>query len=106
MRDKFVPYFSRNMQKWKVRFHDRAPEFGEPLRVAAEYISMTLCYNYHVNGEEYGQQSFSNTIEDIMRNLRDGKNVDIIGYEEQYSKQELEFIEVLIIKMSKELGIY
>ena len=70
-----------------------------------DYISYNLMYEWKFNGEYYHNYTFSGVLEDIIwefENDLDEYNFDFSEFRDQYSKQEMTFLNLLIEQLKKD----
>lgn len=93
------PYYDRKARRWRVTFPDRDAEEGDLLYVVSEYARSGLYFPYHTtkavdgNGHDH---FFKGVVEAL---LNDPTGFSIRGYEEYYSKQEIELLDAVQAKL-------
>lgn len=95
----FLPHYIRKKKCWEVKFPSRATETGSISYVASEYVWDGLIYEYEADGNRNHEHSFEALLVNIIQDVKQGKSISFIGYEEEYSAQELLFLKKLITKM-------
>lgn len=100
-KNKMIPYYDRGRRRWRVEFPNRSPEEGDLLYVASEYAWCGLYFPYNTTqtmDKEYSGHSHS--FQGVIHSLLDDPDgFTIEGFEEYYSKQELEFLDTLQRKL-------
>lgn len=97
----YIPHKFRNY--WKVDFPDRESEYGDVLYVVSEYLFDSLIYEYYRDGIRNHEHSFTAILEDIIFDIVNGHTVSIVGFEEEYSEQELHIINSLINRLQEDI---
>ena len=88
------PYYDGRHRVWKVDIPDWGTEEGSLLYVAGEFARTSLVYPFNTSetmGKEYSdhEHSFNGVIENL---LIDPKGFSIEGFEDYYSRQEIEML--------------
>lgn len=98
-RDSYRPYYDWQDKCWRVNFPDRDAEEGDLLYVAGEYVRTCLYYPYHTT-KASGGHGHDHYFEGVLEALLDDPDgFSIQGYEEHYSKQEVEMLEAIQWKL-------
>ena len=95
------PYSDGRHRRWKVEFADRDPEEGDLLYVASEYARTGLYFPYRTKDTKDWQEhahGFEGVIEAL---LEEPESFSIEGFEEYYSRQELEMIKAIQEKLQE-----
>lgn len=95
------PYYDRADKRWRVTFPDREAEEGDLLYVASEYARTGLYFPYHTTkalGGHGHDHYFEGVLEALLNNP---EGFSIQGYEEYYSKQEIEMLEAIQRKLKE-----
>ena len=95
-----IPRYDSIDKKWKLTT-DWGEEEGDAIYIATEFVKGGLYYPFHTEPKindcyQYHVHAFSEVVEFL---LRKPKFFAINGYEEFYSKQEIELLENLIEKL-------
>ena len=86
------PYYDRAEKCWRVTFPDRDAEEGDLLYVASEYALKCLYFPYHTM-KAVGGDGHAHNFEGVLEALlNDPEEFSIQGFEEYYSKQEIEML--------------
>jgi len=103
--NKLIPHYDRKRRRWRVEFADRSPEEGDLLYVASEYARSGLYFPY--NTEQTAEKEYnghSHSFQGVIRALlEDPAGFTTVGFEEYYSKQELQFLAALQNKLKTDL---
>ena len=98
-RNSYRPYYDRKDRCWRVKFPDRDAEEGDLLYVASEYARTGLYFPYHTT-KALGGHGHDHFFEGVLEALLDDlEGFSIQGYEEYYSKQEMEMLEAIQRKL-------
>ena len=97
MKKNYLPHYLKSKKLWKVSFPDRQSEEGDLLYVASEFARTGLYFQYHTSettGKEYSAHDhfFEGVIKAL---LADPTGFTVEGFEEYYSKQELEMLQAV-----------
>lgn len=93
------PYFDRAEKCWRVTFPDREDEEGDLLYVASEFARIGLYYPYHT-AKALGGHGHDHYFEGVLEALLDDpEEFSIKGYEEHYSRQEMELLDAVQRKL-------
>ena len=98
------PFYDELQRTWKVDIPGWGVEEGELLYVIGEYTRSGLWYPFTKaesaeRGYQYHEHTFSGIVEAL---LSDPSDFSVAGFEEFYSKQELELLEKLQTKLLEE----
>ena len=94
-RNSYRPYYDRQDKCWRVSFQDRDAEEGDLLYVACEYVLKCLYFPYHTM-KAVGGDGHAHNFEGVLEALlNDPEEFSIQGFEEYYSKQEIEMLEAI-----------
>ena len=102
----YIPVKNYYKKRWEVDFPDRDKEMGDINYVISEYLFDGFIYEYNCDGKRNHEHSISAILEDILNDVRNGHEVDIKGFEHEYSEQEINIINKLIKKLSKDMSKY
>ncbi|MBO7403447.1 MAG: hypothetical protein J6V24_00660 [Clostridia bacterium] len=95
------PTYDRRRKTWRVDFEDRDPEEGSLLYVAGEFARTGLYFPYSdsgTKGREYPGHAHS--FEGVLRALLDDpEGFSVEGFEESYSRQELDMLRAVQEKL-------
>ena len=91
-RNSYRPYYDRKDKCWRVSFPDRDAEVGDLLYVAGEYALKCLYHTMKAVGGDGHAHNFEGVLEAL---LNDPEEFSIQGFEEYYSKQEIEMLEAI-----------
>ena len=98
-RDTNRPYYDRAEKCWRVTFPDRDAEEGDLLYVASEYARTGLCFPYYTTKAMDGR-GHDHYFEGVLESLLDDpEGFSIQGFEDYYSKQEIEMLEAIQKKL-------
>ena len=98
-RNSYRPYYDRKDKCWRVNFPDRDAEEGDLLYVAGEYVRTCLYYPYRTT-KALGGHGHDHFFEGVLEALLDDpEGFSIQGYEDYYSKQEIEMLEAIRRKL-------
>ena len=93
------PYYDWKEKCWRVTFPDRDAEEGDLLYVASEYARTGLYFPYHTT-KALGGHGHDHFFEGVLEALLDDlEGFSIQGYEEYYSKQEMEMLKAIQRKL-------
>ena len=96
------PYYDRSEKCWRVTFPDRDAEEGDLLYVASEYARTGLYFPYYTMNA-LGGRGHDHYFEGVLESLLDDpEGFSIQGFEEYYSKQEIEMLEAIQRKLKHE----
>lgn len=99
-RNSYRPYYDRQDKCWRVSFPDRDAEEGDLLYVASEFARAGLYFPYHTT-KVVGDRGHDHYFEGVLEALLDDpEGFSIQGYEEYYSKQEMEMLETIQRKLT------
>ena len=101
-----IPYKNFIKKRWEVEFPDRNKEFGNISYVISEYLQDGFIYEYNCDGERHHEHDFNALLESIVQSVQCGHEVDLNGFKEEYSEQELNIINKLIEKISTDIKPY
>jgi len=95
---KDVPYYDRKENIWKCEFPDRdiKEESGSLEYVISEFIWYGLGYHYYINGKLDHEHTFRDVLCQVLNNYN---TFSLVGYESEYSEQEIQMINKLIEKL-------
>lgn len=98
------PFYDELQRTWKVDIPGWGVEEGELLYVIGEYTRSGLWYPFTMaesaeRGYQYHEHTFTGVVEAL---LSDPSDFSVAGFEEFYSKQELELLEKLQTKLLEE----
>ena len=97
----YRPYYDRRDKCWRVNFADRDAEEGDLLYVAGEYARTCLYFPYHTT-KALGGHGHDHYFEGVLEALlNDPEGFSIQEFEEYYSKQEIEMLEVVQRKLKE-----
>lgn len=102
----YIPYKNFMKKRWEINFPNRNKEFGDISYIISEYLSDGLIYEYSCDGKRCHEHSFNAILENIVKDITYGHQVDIKGFEDEYSTQELNIINKLIDKLTKDILKY
>ena len=96
------PYYDWNDKCWRITFPDRDAEEGDLLYVASEYARSGLYFPYQTTKalDGHGHDHYFEGVLEAL--LDDPTGFSISGYEEYYSKQELELLNSIQRKLKGE----
>ena len=98
-RNSYRPYYDRKDKCWRVNFPDRDVEEGDLLYVVSEFARAGLYFPYHTT-KALGGRGHDHYFEGVLESLLDDpEGFSIQGYEEHYSKQEIEMLEAIQQKL-------
>lgn len=101
-RNSHRPYYDRTEKCWRVTFPDRVAEEGDLLYVASEYARTGLYYPYYTT-KAMGGRVHDHYFEGVLESLLDDpEGFSTQGFEEYYSKQEIEVLEAIQRKLKNE----
>ena len=83
-KDKTIPYYKDN--KWIL--NDLSDTNLEKL--IQDYVGMNLQYHYKLNNEIIIRNTFDEVLEDMLTHY---KFIDISGFENDYNKQQIEWLQ-------------
>ena len=96
------PYYDRVERCWRVTFPDRDAEEGDLLYVASEYARTGLTFPYYTT-KALGGRGHDHYFEGVLVSLLDDPmGFSIQGFEEYYSKQEIEMLEAIQRKLREQ----
>ncbi len=100
-----IPFYDKKKKIYRLFFDEpeRYDEFGCIEYVVSEYIKDGLIYEFNINGERSHEHTFSGVLDNILIESKKGNKIDIIGFEDEYSKQELNLVTKLIKQLNKDL---
>lgn len=98
-RNSYRPYYDRQDKSWKVSFPDRDAEEGDLLYVAGEYVLKCLYFPYQATKAVDGHGHAHNFEGVLGALLNDPEGFSIQGFEEYYSKQEIDMLEAIQKKL-------
>lgn len=102
-RDSHRPYYDRVEKCWRVNFPDRDAEEGDLLYVASEYARTGLYFPYHTT-KTLGGRGHDHYFEGVLESLLDDpESFSIRGFEEYYSKQEIEMLGAIQRKLKENI---
>lgn len=94
-----IPYYNRKECCWKVRVDGRL-EKGCLEYVCCEFTKNGLFYPYRTKPDTSKWREHSHTFEGVLADLiHNPKTFSIKGFEEYYSKQEIEFLDAIQNKL-------
>ena len=101
-----IPFYDKKKKIYRLFFDDinRYDEFGCIEYIVSEYINDGLIYEFNINGERTHEHTFSGVLDNILIEYKKGNKVDIIGFENEYSKQEQNVIKKLIKKLELDMN--
>ena len=102
----YIPYKNFMKKRWEVNFPDRNMEFGDISYVTSEYLSDGLIYEYNCDGKRCHEHNFNSILENIVKDITCGHDVNIKGFEYEYSEQEISIINNLINKLYNDVSKY
>ena len=98
-RNSYRPYYDRQDKCWRVSFPDRDAEEGDLLYVTGEYVLKCLYFPYHTT-KAAGGDGHAHNFEGVLEALlNDPEGFSIQGYEDHYSRQEMEMLETIQRKL-------
>lgn len=93
------PCYDRVDKCWRVTFPDRDAEEGDLLYVASEYTRTGLYFPYYTT-KAMGGRGLDHYFEGVLEALlNDPEGFSIYGYEEYYSRQEIEMLKSIQKKL-------
>ena len=101
-----IPFYDKKKKIYRLFFDgiNRYDEFGCIEYIVSEYINDGLIYEFNINGERTHEHTFSGVLDNILIEYKKGNKVDIIGFENEYSKQEQNVIKKLIKKLELDIN--
>lgn len=94
-----LPNYNNHKKHWQVIIDGRK-EFGPLEYVASEFIKDGLYFPFNLGNNIENWEDHAHSFEDVIRYLIDNPyKFSIDGYEEYYSKQEIEFLHKLKDKL-------
>lgn len=95
---KNIPYYDKKEDIWKCEFADRniKEESGSLEYIISEFIQDGLSYHFSINDKVDHEHTFKEVLMHILNNYN---TFSIIGFEHEYSKQEIGVINKLIEKL-------
>ena len=102
----YIPYYNYARRRWEVDFPDRHSAGGNIFKVASEYTGERFRYHYNCDGKTACKSDLQELLSSITKDSTCLHKVDIEGYEEEYSQQEIRTITSLIDKIEKTLEPY
>lgn len=94
-----MPYYLYDSEEYILNKDDDTTETGDANYIASEYIRDGLIYHFRVKGSVDHEHSFSGVIDDILLASMSTSDINIFGFEDEYSKQEKIMLNKLLEKI-------